>query len=502
LSSLKGNRELSSDEFATIMMKLDANTPLVDVQLWNSFVSELGCDQALDPLQVVEDLAACSSEMAALLRVDMGLLRPCRGAEHAQSVLQGFEDDYRVLFQGDQESLKIMRLTTLLQDLGKGLSVKSTGDNQVRIVFTRLILENLLAVLEPDLLPDDAQRALSLLVDQNSIGRALLGNFEQTKIAGLRKRWPEQFAHRLDDCVVVAYLCDASAHSRFRSHVDIDSGVLRSSVSETDTQLTHLFHKEPGHPLTLCEPYRTSVLSLFPEARVLFTAARVLDVTEKRDLGSSLYEVTARASDTWSAVLKLPRKKKNKLERIENSIHRFAKRSKFPISAFVVEGRYGVVEVILTRDPSRRFQPSAPSVEECNRAAAKLARKHGWFLETGASNADFRVCVGLLEGYDHEAIYHHHIEALPVLLSGGDTVQWQVKLAYLISARKLPGSLFRWGKFFTWKEKVVVLEGKSTPESASVSDVLIHKIAALFNQDRIFLDDYRRNESIALKQVR
>jgi hypothetical protein len=552
LSQLGGARELFDDEFTTMMRKLDANIPLVDANKWNSFVAGLKVEGPLDPLSAVEGLARCSAELSALLRADLGLLRPCRGGEHAQAVLRGFEDDYRMSFAHDEESLLIMRLTALVQDIGKPLSVKSLGDNRTHLVFTRLVLGNLLAQLDDQSMSEQAREALFSVIDQNCIGMALLGDFDQAGMERLRQRCPERFLPRFDDYVVVAYLCDASAHSTFRSHVDSDTGLSRPSVRASDTQLTHLFHREGNQPVTLTEPYRSSVMSLFPGNTVLSASMTTTGdqsvlvkdraMPEQRHPEQShpeqrhperRYEVVATASGTWSAVLKVPtgreKTKQNTVKSIEKKIHRFAKRSGFPVSAFMVEGRYGIDEVVLTRDPSRSSHPAAPSVSECEQAAAELARTYGWRRADSSSSVDLRVCVGLLEGYRNDAIQHCHVEALPVLLSEKEIVRWNVKLAYLVSARKTPGPIFSRSKLFTWKEKVLVLEGKTTiPEGVSsekaahisssagesatrsvngqpqyaTPDDLVYELASLFNQDRIFLDDYRLNQSIALKQVK
>lgn len=81
-----------------------------------SLVSQLHQPEVLKPLYAVEELAACSPQLAALYEADLGLLRPCRGGDHADAVLDGFEQDYRQLFTDGPEALAILRLTALLQD--------------------------------------------------------------------------------------------------------------------------------------------------------------------------------------------------------------------------------------------------------------------------------------------------------------------------------------------------------------------------------------------------
>lgn len=73
------------------------------------------------------------------------------------------------------------------------------------------------------------------------------------------------------------------------------------------------------------------------------------------------YEVVAEALGAWSAELKPDGKPT--LEQVVEIIQNFAMDNQFPITAYLTLSGSAVTQLTLACDPSRRFDPAAPSIE-------------------------------------------------------------------------------------------------------------------------------------------
>jgi hypothetical protein len=83
---------------------------------------------------------------------------------------------------------------------------------------------------------------------------------------------------------------------------------------------------------------------------------------------SASYEIVAQASGTWSANLKPDGELT--LEQVVEIIQKFAMDNRFLIRAYLTLSETVVTQLPLARDPSRRFDPTAPLIESCNTAAS------------------------------------------------------------------------------------------------------------------------------------
>lgn len=95
------------------------------------------------------------------------------------------------------------------------------GDNLNQTFFNGLVVANVLSGVD---MAEDAKQVVQLLIDQDVIGGALQGSFDQAALDALREKWPPRFADRFDDFMTIAYLCDTSAHSSYRSFIDPYTG--------------------------------------------------------------------------------------------------------------------------------------------------------------------------------------------------------------------------------------------------------------------------------------
>lgn len=285
-------RVITEPAYGAITTFVRDKKPLADPPRLNALTRKLSDPIPLNPKQVVEEFMTTSDHITALFNADIGLLRPALLKTHTESDLGGFEQDYQRFFADNPEALTILRLTSLLKDSGKSLCVKATGDNQQQAKYNKMVTDNVLASLDSETLADDAKEVVRLLVDQDIIGDALQGRFDQAKLDEIRKKWPKRFAANFDDFMIVSYLSDASAHTKYRPNSDV-----RPEDEERKQTLTFLFEEPEGeHPLTLTQPYSNVVAALFPERNV----ARILipDNEETAPTSSHEYQISRDADDT------------------------------------------------------------------------------------------------------------------------------------------------------------------------------------------------------------
>jgi hypothetical protein len=263
--------QMAAETHERIMAALDER-PLADAAVLNELISDLDTPQPLDPWETTVRFARSLGDSYELLWGDLGLLRPCLGIEHASAVLGGIEDDYLPYFRDHErpELRTILRLTALLQDSGKVLTVADTGENFQQTEYNRRVTANILRSVSPDLLPEHAKQAVELLVGQDIIGK-LLQNIEgaEAELAQLREAWPRELAPYLDDLLAAAYLSDASAHSTYRQAIDTRTGWLLPAVQPEDIQLTFLFEPHESGAITLTPDRCLTVARHLPGLRRL-----------------------------------------------------------------------------------------------------------------------------------------------------------------------------------------------------------------------------------------
>ncbi len=488
-------RSLISDiEHSKIEAALRADEFVTDPQRLSNMVASLKTEEMLDPLQTVNGLAACSPHLQTLFNADIGLLRPARLGEHTEADFSGLEQDYIRLFP-NPEHRQILRFASLVQDSGKSLCVKATGDNKQQTAYNQMITEVLLDKIDSAVMADDAKDAVQLLVEYDVIGAMLQGRFDQVQLDELRVKWPARFSNQLADFVITSYMSDASAHTAHRAFTNI-IGELQPCVAPEDVSLDFLFETK-GHPLTLTQPYRRAVAALFPDAKV--TTALLQPSTESVKAPTREYLYTTEADDIWSATLAVQSKPYSV---VKEQIEAFVMTTGFPISAFVKRGRGDIVHnVTLVRDPSRRFGTLPPEAHE--QAVEQLTESFGWERQPqDTSPPDVSACIGLLEGYDEATgTLHKPVEAIAFLLEREQGVNWQTKPTMLVSARRVTNDTGA-VELQTWNERVIHIVGtrhRNVETVASTNPALdqLKALAGSLAQQRFFVEDGMSGKTIA-----
>jgi hypothetical protein len=476
-----------------VEVALQADEFAIDPEHLNQFAANLRTEEALDPIQTVYALAASSSHLPTLMKADIGLLRPCRLAEHTEADLSGLEQDYIGRFP-NPEHRQILRFASLCQDIGKSLCVKATGDNKRQTEYNLAVTEALLQGVDEENMADDAKEAVRRLLGYDIVGGLLQGKFDQAEVDKLRSRWPARFEGQLADFVVTSYMSDASAHTQHRSFTNAN-GEKQPSVTPEDVSLDFLFEPPAaGQPVTLVQPYRRAVAALFPDVQATSDLLRDDAPIEAEPIRE--YPYTTEAEGIWSAPLAAPGET---LDTVKQQIETFAMSTGFPLSALVATGRGGVVrEITLIRDPSRRFGTLSP--EEHERAASQLQALFDWQRQPEAgSRPDVSACIGLLEGYDEETgTLHKPVEAVGFLLEQGWDVSWRTEPTTLISARRVLNDKKRY-ELQAWSEKVLHVTGTDTREQESGSPALdqVKALSGSFNQQRFFVEDGANKKTVA-----
>lgn len=260
-------RQMPSDVAQQIVDTLEI-TPLADEERLDLLVQKLAAPTRLDGWEATREMVNSLQQQGAhhLYWGDHGLLRPCLGTEHAAAVFDGSEIDYLPAFYSQpqpvpMEVLQIKRLTDLLQDDGKVLSVALTGENFSQAHFNRLTTANL---LQSTHLREPVKQAIALLVDLNVIGGILQGHDVDEGLARFQADWPEEFADYRDDLMLASYLSDASAHSAHRLIRNARTGFIEPAVRPDDAQLTFLFARHCSGALTLTPDRCVLLLARFP----------------------------------------------------------------------------------------------------------------------------------------------------------------------------------------------------------------------------------------------
>jgi hypothetical protein len=487
-------RSLMSDaEQLQVEAALRANEFVNDPQHLNNVVACLRTEEALDPLQSVYALAACSPHLQTLFNADIGLLRAARLGEHTEADLSGLEQDYIQLFP-DPEHRQILRFASLVQDSGKSLCVKATGDNQQQTRYNQAITEALLDKIDSAVMANDAKDAVRLLVEYDIVGNMLQGRFDQAQVDELRARWPARFANQLADFMVTSYMSDASAHTAHRAFTNAD-GEQQPCVTPEDVSLDFLFEPQ-GQSVILAQPYRRAVAALFPDTQA--TTDLLRPDTPAEAIPTREYPYTTETDGIWSATLAV---QGQPYAAVKEQIGAFAMATGFPISAFIKRGRGDIVsEVTIVRDPSRRF--GTPSPEEHEPIVEQLTATLGWERQPKtASRPDVSACVGLLEGYDEATgTLHMPVEAVAFLLEHGWDVSWRTEPTTLISARRVTSETGG-VELQAWDERVMRITGirRNTSPTSSANPALdqVKALSGSFNQRRFFAEDGVSDKTIA-----
>jgi HAD superfamily hydrolase (TIGR01484 family) len=272
----------------TVLDSVLRGQPLVqDAALFNRYVDDLYTINAVDPWQSVQRLIATLTPSAReLYSADLDLLRPCGGQAHAEAVRNLFEEHYVQYLAHSPMALATMRLYLDLQDVGKPLSVAITGDNFSQSKYNPLVAHSIIGALQGE--HADTIRLAIELLSAHDIGGELLkakaADFAATlqrlkdgPLAELRAAWPEVLGVPVDDMALIAYLCDAGAHTRYAAQIDelADGFDLKWAVTKDDQQLTSIFEQDSG-----------GLLLLIPEARgkmAQLLTATTTDLLESHD---------------------------------------------------------------------------------------------------------------------------------------------------------------------------------------------------------------------------
>ena len=290
---------MSPDAMHTSMVRLILGEPLADEARLTAFAQELAIPEPLDPWQATQQFVSCFPGNEELFTSDQGLLRPCQGTEHLSAVLGGFEN-YAHLVGHDTDALIVFRLGLSFQDSGKGLCNAITGSSRGQGKYNERVTWNGVRNLE---IADHIKTAIYLLNSQDFLGTLLKAPAEKSEsvlqqlrdgpLAALREAWPEGFDVPLDDFLLLFYLCDAGAHTRYSALTNAQTGDEEWAVLPDDHQLTHLFERKyPGGPLILAQPARRAVAALLPGTRY---TSHLLDLPEANpfvDQAAYMAEVT------------------------------------------------------------------------------------------------------------------------------------------------------------------------------------------------------------------
>jgi len=257
------DRRLMPPEVAQGIMATINTQPLADETCLNELVESLAEPTRLDGWTTTKAFVdSLVDDAYHLYWDDHGLLRPCLGTEHAAAVFDGSEIDYLPAFyeqpgkEVPPEILQIKRITDLVQDDGKVLSVAQVGNNFAQAHFNRLTTANFLRSMH---LSRPVKQAIALLADANFIGGILQDFDVENELERFQKRWPPEFRAYRDDLLLASYLSDASAHSSYRLIRNARTGFIEPAVRPDDTQLSFLFARHPSGALTLT-PERCALL--------------------------------------------------------------------------------------------------------------------------------------------------------------------------------------------------------------------------------------------------
>jgi hypothetical protein len=484
---LVGPRNLTALEIRTIGGMLDAHAPLVDVKRFNALVAGFRSGSPLDPYRVVCELAGCSREMTALLRADLGLLRPCRLYEHTQGVLDGLERDYIAVFPAASQR-RVLRLAALLGDIGKSLCVAQTGSNLDQLTYNARLADNLIATLSTATMSAAEREAVRLLLGCDVIGGALQGRFDYRVLQQLRDAWPRSLASERDDLVLAAYLADATAHTEYRSHRDAGTLQMIRCIVPGDEALTWVFEAGAQGQLALRVPeHRRIVAALFPglQATAELVAPYEGDWTPAADTREvARFEEDAVANGTWSADLQLGSVPFPELRQV---LMRFAREHDFPITAFV-RARWGIaVALTLTRAPNAGF--GTPTVATCERAVQQLIYQTGWQpVASTRPAAGLTVAMGLRDDEDTRAPRRRADEAFVRLLEHARA--WHTSTPRLVFARAVDGEV-------QWHDEpgfVITASPKLLP--------YVLELAHTFGRQRIVITDVAARRTYTLRRAR
>jgi len=261
---LSGDRRQMPLALATRIMDPANTAPLADKAAINLLVEHMGEPDRIDGWETVQQLTHSLGDAYDLYWGDLKLLRVCLGNEHAAAVFDGNEIDYTPLFYDKPEILKIMRLTALLQDVGKVPCVTLTGNNFAQSSFNISIAQKIVDCISDEQLSPVAKRAVVALVGLDVIGGILQGHDVDEKLAHFMSQWPEELEEFKEDLMLSSYLSDASAHSKYRLYRNARNGFVEPAVQEDDAQLSFLFEKHRNGAVTLTPDRCEVLLSRFP----------------------------------------------------------------------------------------------------------------------------------------------------------------------------------------------------------------------------------------------
>lgn len=141
----------------------------------------------IDAFEVVRAVADCSPVIDRLMSADVGVWEGYRLHEHTQAVLNRFEDLSDIngggLNDNQQATTAIMRLTLLLQDIGKPLAV-SLEDKGSQHKYNRYIGESVMRDMP---ITEDAKDMVADLIAQDFIGETLQGGNVDDAVQGIKK---------------------------------------------------------------------------------------------------------------------------------------------------------------------------------------------------------------------------------------------------------------------------------------------------------------------------
>ena len=494
---LLGDRLLSDEEYAAIMDKVERKEPIIPADQLDAIVTSFQTPETINPMDSITAFAKASPEGAALMRTDLKLPRDCRHYEHIYSVVEGVDKDFFSLLHTDEERV-IGRLTAFTQDIFKPMAVKATGSNKEQAAYNAIGIDNLLPHIDDSLLPQEAKEAVRQLVNQDFIGGALQGRFDSLKFESFKATFPEQYRHRLDTFMMVAYLADAGAHTTFRDYPDLENnGELRCSIPDDHDvpgkSLSSLFTRIPLGPVALGHPYRHVLPKLFPASVLAEYFADNHDAQPELGGIESNYVEAAGADGIWSAEFVVPGLT---VEEANAAIKAFVEETHFPISAYLATRRDAVQRMTFVRDPSRSRQPSAPSIEECVQQATAFSEKMGWDIVQAPElpQPDVRACVGLLEGYDETEVKHDPSEALALLLQHHQDISVHTRVVILSSAAY---SEKKQKVYEPYNEKVMVIDATAKRDGVDPLKI-IADVAGNLKQQRIFAEVQANNRTVAL----
>lgn len=245
----------------SIRAALKSKELLADPHSMRELTEVFAARATIDPWEAMLHLTRALERPEAyqLLWRDLNILRPASGVEHASAVLGGLEEDYiRFFFSAPEEVRIISRFGAVFGDIGKILTVATTGQNFTQSEDNRRVAARLMQSTD---LPPFVKRAVPLLVGHDILGGLLQGHADAvTQLSALREKWPKALAPYLDDMLFALYMSDASAHSAYRSAVNTRTGYLQPAVQPDDAQLTFLFERHPSGALTLT-PERCAIIA-------------------------------------------------------------------------------------------------------------------------------------------------------------------------------------------------------------------------------------------------